>query len=125
MGVLMVIPLSQMHIFPHCSLLTSSFVFVLCLDLFIPHTFKINQSHEILVQPSGNITTSCRTDEIMCLSDGRCIESYKYCNNVIDCEDGSDEDCSGVLYIFLFISHFNDKLIQLKREFFYLKEEIK
>lgn len=58
-----------------------------------------NQSilHEFSASQSGNSGSICKPDEIMCISDGRCIEAYHYCNGVVDCDDGSDEDqCSGV-----------------------------
>lgn len=61
------------------------------------------ESNAFLVQHSGSNSSTCKADEIMCISDGHCIESYKFCNGVVDCYDGSDEDrCpddSGVLSI--------------------------
>lgn len=41
-------------------------------------------------------TTTCQSNEIMCVSDGRCIEAYKYCNGIVDCYDATDEEnCPG------------------------------
>lgn len=53
--------------------------------------------HEFLASHSHNSGSTCKSDEIMCISDGRCIEAYHYCNGLQDCDDGTDEDqCSGV-----------------------------
>lgn len=49
-----------------------------------------------LAANTGESATTCQLNEIMCVSDGRCIEAYKYCNGIIDCSDASDEElCSG------------------------------
>ena len=32
-------------------------------------------------------------DDRRCASTQACIRSHQWCNNVVDCEDGSDEEC--------------------------------
>lgn len=71
-------------------------------SFYIEHIF-LNQSNEFLVQHSGSNSSTCKVDEIMCTDGTQCIESYKFCNGIFDCDDRSDEDrCtddSGVLSI--------------------------
>lgn len=59
------------------------------------------KKHFTLAPHNGNSSTTCELNEIMCISDGRCLEGYKFCNGIIDCDDGSDEElCSGFCTIY-------------------------
>lgn len=52
--------------------------------------------HQYLATSPGIKNSTCKPNEIICVSDGRCIEGYKYCNGIVDCDDESDEFyCSG------------------------------
>lgn len=80
-------------------------------NLFSPINERIKKRARTILVPQNpdDNDSACRIGEIKCVSDGKCIESYKFCNGVNDCEDGSDEDLcsgsSGVLFIaYIFFS---------------------
>lgn len=73
---------------------------------------NLSSKFDFLATNTGESTTTikCQSNEIMCVSDGRCIEAYKYCNGIVDCNDATDEEnCSGHSF-YLCIKTFNRSL---------------
>lgn len=51
------------------------------------HDHVTSSSH---LQPTF-VTRTCKETEFQCITDGACIENYKFCNGYNDCTDHSDE----------------------------------
>ena len=47
------------------------------------------------------VGTGCREDGFQC-NDGPCIDISKYCNFMLDCPSGDDEENCGIYYIHMF-----------------------
>ena len=68
----------------YCTITSVTFVF---------HNYHTSFTYEHYLYIHVALKTCPYSDDRRCSTTQACIRSDRWCNNVVDCEDGTDEEC--------------------------------